>query len=146
MIIQLGETEWHDIKRKFTLPNIGGCSHKRLQYMEHGELLLCLDCEKQVTAVWALQMYFTQYVREKEKIEAERAALKAEREKQVVHRAALKFQEMIRSRTSYPSCPHCFKAIELNTFLTGSKSKDYYEHEALPLIMTPKLDIVRKNE
>jgi len=143
MIIHLGETEWHDIRRRLTFAPEKGCQHKRLQYIEHGELLLCLDCKNQVTAVWALQHFFYQYERQKEKLESESKRLQEERKKQVVHRAALKFQEMVRKRKYFPTCPHCFKAIELNDQLfSGGKSKDYYKSEALPLVMKPNLAVV----
>lgn len=145
MIIHLGDTEWHDIRERLGFAPLKGCAHNRLQYIEHGELLLCLDCKNQVTAVWALHLFFSQYTREKEKLKCEAERLEEERSKQVVHRAALKFQEMVRSRTQYPTCPHCFKAIELDSFMSGSKSKDYYKNEALPLVMKPNLSVVEKD-
>lgn len=147
MIIHLGETEWHDIKRKFNFAPLKGCPHVRLQYIEHGELLLCLDCEKQVTAVWALHLFFSQYLQEKEAVEQESARLKVERDTQVVHRAALKFQEMVRKRKFFPACPHCFKAIELDgQIFGGGKNKEHYKSEALPLVMKPNLSIVEREE
>ena len=43
MIITIGEVEWHDLQRRLTTPKAGECEHRRLQYIEHGELLKCLD-------------------------------------------------------------------------------------------------------
>lgn len=147
MIIHLGETEWHDIKRRLTFAPTDGCKHTRLQYQEHGELLLCLDCKNQVTAVWALHLFFSQYTREKEKLEIEAKRLEDERGKQVVHRAALKFQEMVRKRKFFPTCPHCYKAIELDgQIFGGGKNKEHYKNEVLPLMMKPNLSIVEREE
>lgn len=112
VLIQIGEMEWHDLKRQFSLPRPKECAHKRLQYVEHGELLLCLDCDKQVSAVWALRMYFTQYVREKELLAAAQAQLEADSQRLVVHRGALLVQDAWRRRKYLPSCPHCHKPIE----------------------------------
>ncbi len=146
MVIHLGETEWHDIRRKLTFVEKEGCKHDRLQYIEHGELLLCLDCKFQVTAIWALHKFFYQYERQKEELELESKRLQEERKTQIVHRAALKFQEMIRKRKYFPTCPHCYKAIDLDAqIFSGSKSKDYYKDEARPLVMKANLGLVEKD-
>ena len=111
MIIKIGEVEWHDLQRHLTVAKIGACKHLRLQYIDHGELLKCLDCDKQVSAVWALKFFFTQYQVEKERLEAVRTQLKADEERLVTHKAALAVQDAWRRHHLVPTCPHCNKGI-----------------------------------
>jgi hypothetical protein len=142
-VIKLGEAEWHDLRRLVTIPHEEECPHKRLQYMEHGELLLCLDCEKQVSAVWALRYFFTQLERDEEKREARRAAIIADEARLVVHRAALKFQEMVRRKKFMPSCPHCYKPITLEEMQHMGRIRIGYESTPpLPLAMKAQLELV----
>ena len=134
ILIQIGEMEWHDLKRQFSLPRLKECAHKRLQYVEHGELLLCLDCEKQISAVWALRMYFTQYLHEKERLEAERAQLDADAAKLIVHRAALRVQDAWRRRKYLPTCPHCWKPIEPTDRFGGCGTSQLHLAKPLQLV------------
>lgn len=140
ILVSIGETEWHDLKRLHSFPRSEECAHKRLQYVEHGELLLCLDCDKQVGAIWALRMYFTQVEREKEKLAAERTELEADTKKAVIHRAALAVQDAWRRRKYLPTCPHCRKPIEPSDRFgrSGTTQKEL----ALPLVMSANLEVV----
>lgn len=113
MIIKIGEVEWHDLQRRLTVPKVGQCMHKRLQYIDHGELLKCLDCNEQVTAVWALKHFFTQWQVEKERLDAVRAQIKKDEERLVTHRAALAVQDAWRRKHLVPTCPHCHQGIEV---------------------------------
>ena len=139
-IITIGEVEWHDLKKQFTHPPQGECEHKRLQYIEHGELIKCLDCDKQVSAVWALRMYFTHHQAVEERIEAERKKLSDDLAKSVVHRAALAVQDAWRRLKFVPTCPHCRKPILAPDGFGKSCTRN--NDSAKPLILRPNLEIV----
>lgn len=146
MIIQIGKMEWHDLKRQITKANTqkGECPHKRIQYIEHGEMLLCRDCGKQVSAVWALKAYFTEYVIWRESFNAEVEAFRKEQERAVIHRAALAVQDAWRKKNLTPTCPHCHKGIEPPDGFgkTGAVNRNYYE--TLPMEMKPNLQLTEK--
>jgi hypothetical protein len=139
-VIRVGEVEWHDLKRQITIPATGECPHKRLRYSEHGEFIDCLDCSKQVSAVWALRMYFTQHQMEAERLEAIRAELDKDLKTAIIHRAALAVQNAWRRLKFVPTCPHCYKPISppdgFGKSLTRSGSG------ALPLVMKSNLTLV----
>jgi hypothetical protein len=143
-VIKVGEAEWEDMKRQVTFAKPGECQHLHLKYVEHGEQLICKDCDHQVTAIWALLMYFTQHQREKERLECERMALEEDKAKQIIHRAALLVQDAWRRIKFTPTCPHCSKPISPpdgfgNRFKRGKDG-------ALPMVMRPNLELVQKAE
>jgi hypothetical protein len=144
MIIKIGEVEWHDLKRRMTWPNNGECPHKRLQYIDHGELVKCLDCDKQVTAVWALQMYFSQHERQKELLAVQQDNLRKDLEKTVVHRAALIVQDAWRRLKFVPTCPHCRKPIMPPDGFGKSATRS--KEGSLPLVMRPNLSLMDGTE
>jgi hypothetical protein len=113
-----------------------------MQYIEHGELVLCLDCEKQLSAVWALQHYFTEHSRAREQREAQIAQLKADEERLIVHRAALAVQDAWRAHKYVPTCPHCHKGIGAPDGFGKSHTRE--KESALPLIMRPNLTLVEE--
>ena len=144
IVIRIGETEWYSLQRQFTSARDGECQHKRLQYIDHGELILCLDCEKQLSAVWALKRYFTEYERACERREDQEAQIKADSEKLVVHRAALAVQDAWRALKFVPTCPHCHKAITPPDGFGNSRTRD--KGGALPLLMPSNLVIEKDNQ
>jgi hypothetical protein len=143
MIIKIGEVEWHDLKRQVTYAKTGECEHKRLQYIEHGELLKCLDCEKQISAVWALKHFFTQYQEEEERLKAIRFGIEQDRARLVTHKAALAVQNAWRKKHTVPTCPHCHKGILPPDGLGPSSVNPKY-YECKPLEMKPNLALVEK--
>jgi hypothetical protein len=148
MIIKIGEVEWHDLQRQFTFARPGRCAHARLQYIDHGELLKCLDCNDQVSAVWALKHFFTQYQREQERLDGVRAGIKKDETRLVIHRAALAVQDAWRKRTLVPTCPHCHQGIlPMDGFgRTGGVSREYYKTAPLRLKRVIELTIPLKDE
>lgn len=147
MIIKIGEVEWHDLKRQLTHANAvhKDCPHNRLRYVEHGEYILCLDCDKQVSAVWALRMYFTQHQMQEERRQHEKEQIAADSEKLVLHRAALAVQTAWRKRHLVPTCPHCSKGIlPPDGFGKGGAVNPQY-YECKPLVMKPNLALVEES-
>lgn len=146
MIIKIGEVEWHDLKRQLTMPSpvAKDCPHHRLRYIEHGELLVCLDCDKQVSAIWALRLYFTQHQMQEERRSAQQEQLKKDEARLVTHRAALAIQDAWRKKKLTPTCPHCHKGIEPPDGFgrSGGVNPKYYR--TAPLLMKPTLALVER--
>jgi 5-methylcytosine-specific restriction endonuclease McrA len=143
MIVKLGEVEWKNIRSKiYARPKEGACPHLHLEYLEHGELLLCSDCKMQISARWALEIFFGQYEQVKNLLDAREAQLKVDEEKAVIHRAALAVQHAWRKKHLVPTCPHCGKGIKPCDGLgkRGAVNPDYYN--AKPLEMKPNLALV----
>lgn len=87
------------------------CAHMNLTMDDHGDIVTCDDCKKQVSAFWALQMLVNHYEKARAKLN-NRAAQQAEVEAKTIHlRAAQKVEASWRSRTMVPICPHCSEAI-----------------------------------
>jgi len=116
MIIPWREVAIGDVtitgKRGGTLIEMQGeCPHKRLQAAEDGEILTCLDCDRQVSAWWALMRFARQVDKWKESIESRAKEIEDASKRTVVLRAALKVEEAWRRRKFKPCCPHCHKPI-----------------------------------
>jgi hypothetical protein len=143
MIIKLGQVEWKNIRSKiYAHPKLGECAHLHLEYTEHGELLLCSDCKMQISARWALEIFFGQYEQEKCRLDAREAQLKAYEEKAVIHRASLAVQHAWRRRHLVPTCPHCGKGIMPCDGLVKGSAVNPDHYHAKPLDMKPNLAVV----
>lgn len=146
MIIKIGQTEWHDLQRKLTMPKSGECEHRRLQYIEHGELLKCLDCDKQVSAIWALKYFFTEYQVEKERLEIIKNQIKADEERLVIHRAALAVQDAWRKKNMVPICPHCNQGISPMDGFGKKGAVNPSHYKTAHLKMKPNVSVVEKED
>lgn len=88
-----------------------GCKHMNLTMDEHGDVVSCDDCGKQVSAFWALQMLAEEYGKAFAKLER-RAQQQAKSERDGIHlKAAQVVESAWRSRTMVPVCPHCSEPI-----------------------------------
>lgn len=87
------------------------CAHTHLTLDSNGDIVLCDDCGKQVSAFWALQKIVDQWGRHANAIERRQERLNEE-VKSVVHLiAAKKVERAWRSRKMVPTCPHCHEPI-----------------------------------
>ena len=108
--VEIGDVEI-TFKRGTLIEFKGECAHKKLRAEEDGEILICTDCNKQVSAWWALMRFSRQVSDWKDSI-THREQIVAEAEKRtVVLRAAQKVEEAWRRRKFNPCCPHCHKPI-----------------------------------
>jgi len=87
------------------------CAHKHLTLDSNGDMVMCDDCGKQVSAFWALQTIVDQWGQHARAIERRQERLNDE-VKSVVHLiAAKKVERAWRSRKMVPICPHCSEPI-----------------------------------
>lgn len=123
------------------------CPHLHLFFDENGQTVECRDCNKQVTAWWALMAMARGLERMRKRMDAERKALDADKERTLTHKAAIAVEDAWRRHKYLPTCPHkgCGKPIlPPDGFGLGSVSKEYYGQQALPMVMRPVLSIVEK--
>lgn len=147
MIIKLGEIEWSNIKvRRYARPKDKECAHLHLEYTEHGEVLKCKDCNVQVSARWALEIFFGQLESERENLDLRAARVKADEERLLIHRAALAVQDAWRKRDLVPICPHCSQGIEpCDGFgKKGAVSRSHYK--TAPLLFRAPLQVVEEEK
>ena len=87
------------------------CPHKHLELDDNGDIVLCLDCKKQVSAYWALRHITTQWHNHAERLRSQADHLNERVAKNVSLLAAQEVERAWRSRTMVPTCPHCRAAI-----------------------------------
>jgi ribosomal protein S27E len=87
------------------------CKHRKLTFDEHGEIVTCDDCHKQVTAFWVVTMLAEVYAKALEKVASDQRRLNEAKAKDISLLAAQKVEKAWRSRSMVPTCPHCHEAI-----------------------------------
>jgi hypothetical protein len=125
-VVEIGELRLARIEAGY-IRQREGCQHHRLEMDEVGETVMCLDCNKQVSAYWALEKlrkfwgdHSKKYKRELEAVQEERGA--------VLHlTAAKKVEAAWRSKTTVPSCPHCRRGIFPHDNLGGATVQRRFE-------------------
>lgn len=107
-IVQIEEMRITQIRKSYLLK---GCKHMHLSADDEGEIITCDDCDKQISAYWALQYFLEHYRTACNKLD-QRAQKLAEIENRTLHLGAAQVVETAwRSRTMVPTCPHCSEAI-----------------------------------
>lgn len=87
------------------------CLHTQLSMKAEGEIVTCDQCQKQVSAYWALSMLADAYRKAMGKLEGRQQAQTAVENRTVVLKAAQQVETAWRSRSTVPGCPHCGEAI-----------------------------------
>lgn len=87
-----------------------GCQHRHIQLDDVGEVVLCMDCKKQVSAYWALNMLTTDWREQTKRLAREVESAKQERGLTLHLRAAKQVESVWRSK-QLPCCPHCDRGI-----------------------------------
>jgi len=89
----------------------GVCHHRHIELDDHGEVVMCLDCNTQVTPYWALKMLAENFNEARDKLERERQSV-AEERASILHLVAAKKVEAVwRTKSMVPACPHCHAGI-----------------------------------
>jgi hypothetical protein len=88
------------------------CDHKNLTLDPAGAgIVTCDDCNRQVSAFWALQMISEQFELEMAKLKRKEKALEEIQAKSVHLKAAQEAERAWRSRSMVPTCPNCSQPI-----------------------------------
>lgn len=86
------------------------CAHNDLEMQADGEIIVCMDCSRQVSAYWVLGQLLDQYRDAWRAVRSEWEQARWERKKTVRMVAARKIEDAWR-RGMAPCCPHCDRAI-----------------------------------
>lgn len=109
-VVEIGELRLARIEANYARRH-EGCQHHRLEMDEVGQIVMCLDCNKQVSAYWALEKLRGFWHDHSKKYKRELAAAQEERGAVLHLTAAKKVEAAWRSKTTVPSCPHCSRGI-----------------------------------
>lgn len=115
MIIPFKPVEIGDItitfKRGTLVAFPGECQHRKLRAEENGEILICLDCDKQISAWWALMRFSRQVSDWKDNMDSRAKSLADAEARGVILLAAQVVEKAWRRRKMVPVCPHCKNPI-----------------------------------
>lgn len=89
-----------------------GCQHRRIQLDDVGQVVKCLDCDKQISAYWALGMLAASWKSQVRSLEHQKSEAKAATEVNLHLLAAKKVESVWRTRNQLPCCPHCARGID----------------------------------
>lgn len=87
------------------------CKHLHVELDDNGDIVLCTDCKKQVSAYWALRIITEQWEEQNKKLAKEKTRLWEETQKSLHLVAARRVEEAWRTRSMLPACPHCHRGI-----------------------------------
>lgn len=108
-VVELGDYRFtHKRRHRYPKPE---CEHKRVELDDNGDIVMCLDCGKQVSAYHALRMLTEHWGEVQSKIASKQARADGAHVKAIHLLAARKVEEAWRSRTMVPFCPHCGEGI-----------------------------------
>ena len=108
-VIQIGDFTVY--RKDKCLRALNDCQHLKLELNDHGEIIQCLDCKKQISAYWAFKSFSERWNNKIETLNHEAKRLKLEKEAHIHLIAARKLEKAWRSRDTVPSCPHCYRGI-----------------------------------
>ena len=111
-VVQLGEYRFtHKARSYFDRTQ---CQHKRTELDDNGNIVMCLDCGKQVDAYFVLRLLTEDWGRVQEQIWATQSRVNEEKAKHIHLIAARKVEQAWRDRRHVPTCPHCGEGISPN--------------------------------
>jgi ribosomal protein S27E len=135
-VIQIGEAR---LTRRQQTPPRDECQHSRMTIDDHGEIITCDDCSKQLSAFWVLCRFGDQFKRAKAQLDAQRAAHADAVAKGVTLKSAQEVESAWRSRSMVPTCPHCREAI----FATDGFGRAQINKEIATRRRQTQLDLTR---
>ena len=121
-VIELGEYRFtHKARHKIDLAQ---CQHKRTELDDNGNIVMCLDCGKQIDAYFVLRLITEDWGRIQEKFRATESRVNEEKDKHIHLLAAREVERAWRDRRHVPTCPHCCEGISpTDGFGRGAISK-----------------------
>lgn len=87
------------------------CQHKYTELDDNGNIVMCMDCGKQVDAYFVLRMLTEDWGRIQSEIDIKRLCVEEEKGKHIHLIAARKVESAWRNKRMVPTCPHCGEGI-----------------------------------
>ena len=125
-VVQFADLQIARLKDDY-MRRIEGCQHRRIQLDDVGQVVKCLDCDKQVTAYWALSMLAADWKQQLGRLQREKDDAKAASEVTLHLKAAKQVESVWRSRNQLPCCPHCARGIDPADGLGSSTVSKVFE-------------------
>lgn len=87
------------------------CLHNNTTWDRNGDIITCDDCKKQISPVWMLKTVMAHYDKAMRRVAERERALADDKSHNLHLVAAKKVEEIWRTRTMAPCCPHCDRGI-----------------------------------
>lgn len=117
-VVELGDYRFtHKRRHRYPKPE---CEHKSVELDDNGDVVMCLDCGKQVSAYYALRMLTEHWGDVQSRIAAKQARADGAQEKAIHLLAAREVERAWRDRRHVPVCPHCREGISATDGFGGS--------------------------
>jgi len=110
-VLNIGDYRLKHGFQRYTTAPVGECAHHHLKTNDHGEVITCEDCGKQVSAYWVLMRFSHQYNDHLDRLKYREDVLRESEEKNLTLKAAQKVEKAWRSHRLAPACPHCLHVI-----------------------------------
>lgn len=110
-VVEVGDFRIARRKRFPWSADRASCKHKHMTIDDHGDVITCDDCGKQLGAMWVLRYMLDDYTRQFEELQAKQHALQERTSKEIHLIAARKVEDAWRRRDTVPACPHCNRGI-----------------------------------
>jgi hypothetical protein len=89
----------------------GACQHKHLTIDEHGGVVTCDDCSRQIDPIWAINYLADQWQKELNALATKSAEAQSLINANISTKAAIRLQAAWRKRSMVPACPHCGRGV-----------------------------------
>ena len=127
-VIQIGDLIIR--RRKESLqryPPDDRCRHTNLTWDDNGQIVTCDDCKKQISPYWALKILSDHYEKSMQSLQQATDQVAADA-KAVVHlKAAKRIEQVWKSRTMVPCCPHCDRGILAEDMMRPAQIRREFE-------------------
>lgn len=125
-VISIGDLSIRRLEKRWFLRK-EDCRHRNLTWDKHGDFITCDDCKMQLSSSWVLGMFMEVYERARNALTQQEALLLEERARELHRLASKKVDEVWRTKTMVPCCPHCDRGILPEDGLGASKMGRRYE-------------------
>jgi hypothetical protein len=111
-VLQFGDLQLRRRRSGFASTNkVESCPHSHVQLDDDGDIVKCLQCDRQLSAYWVLRRFVEFFLQEKRSLATERERLTEITQNNIQLIAARRIEKQWRRRTSLPACPHCHRGI-----------------------------------
>lgn len=109
-VVDIGQ--WRLTRRdRFRVSSKGECPHHRLLLDDRGEIVVCQDCQTQLSAYWVLSNLASDIEMERLRNEAGRRLLQEDRQATLHSSNARRVESLWETGRLVPTCPHCRAGI-----------------------------------
>lgn len=131
-VIDVGDFSLLRKNSKYTRTN-DVCKHFNLELDDNGHIVNCLDCGKQISSYFALELMLNSIEKEQRKIAVKEAQLEELKIDSLHLIAAKKVEKVWRTRDMLPCCPHCGVGISKDDGLGDSSINKQFMTRISPI-------------